>query len=261
MEAAGWSASTPDDPAQLHLAIEATKLALADIYAHVADPAHMRISPLALLEPAYLKKRAALIDPDRAGDPGHGAPPSGGTVCFSVADADGMMVSFIQSNFQGFGSGVVIPETGIALHNRGAGFVVEEGHPNCVAPRKRPFHTIIPGFATTAAGQPLMAFGLMGGPMQAQGHLQLALRILAYGQNPQAAADAPRWRVDRGRRVGLEHGTDPALISYLQKRGHDTLTNAPDTAFAYGGAQIVARHSSGYVAGTDPRKDGLALAR
>jgi gamma-glutamyltranspeptidase / glutathione hydrolase len=214
----------------------------------------------ALLDPAYLAKRAALIDPDRAGDPGYGAPRSGGTVCLSAADSNGMMISFIQSNYKGFGSGIVVPGTGISLQNRGSGFSLKEGHPNLVAPRKRPFHTIIPGFAMTPAGEPLMAFGLMGGPMQAQGHLQLAQRILKYGQNPQAAADAPRWRVVSGRKVAVEPGMDASLLAALESKGHEIVTDLPDNDFAFGGAQIVMRHADGYVAGSDPRKDGLALA-
>jgi gamma-glutamyltranspeptidase / glutathione hydrolase len=172
-----------------------------------------------------------------------------------------MMVSFIQSNYKGFGSGVVVPNTGIALHNRGVGFTLEPGHVNQVGPRKRPFHTIIPGFVMDLNGAPLMAFGLMGGPMQAQGHLQLVLRILGYGQNPQAAADAPRWRIDAGRKIGIEPGADPALIDYLRARGHEVVTEALDSTFSFGGAQIVLKTADGYVAGSDPRKDGQALAR
>src|SRR5207237_6208178 len=128
---------------------------------------------------------AALIDRHRAGDPGHGTPGRGGTVCLSAGDRTGLMISFIQSNYMGFGSGVVVPGTGISLQNRGSGFNLRAGHANEVGPRKRPVHTIIPGFAMDADGSPLMAFGLMGGMMQAQGHLQLALLILRPGQTPQ----------------------------------------------------------------------------
>lgn len=261
LDAAGWKPSSPDDPQQLHLAIEAMKLALADIYRHLADVDSMPFTPDALLDPAYLRERAKLIDPDRARDPGHGDPRPGGTVCLAAADENGMMVSFIQSNYKGFGSGVVVPDTGIALHNRGIGFTLEPGHANRVAPRKLPFHTIIPGFATDLDGNPLMAFGVMGGPIQAQAHLQIALRILGYGQNPQAAADAPRWRIDTGRRVGIEPGTDPALIEYLKARGHEVVSEELDATFSFGGAQIILRTADGYVAGSDPRKDGQALAR
>jgi len=260
LEAVGLGDRDVDDPATVHAAIEATKLAMADLAGHVADSAAMTVSPASLLDDAYLARRARLIDPAHAGDPGHGTPGRGGTVCLSAADRDGMMISFIQSNYMRFGSGVVVPGTGISLQNRGAGFTLERGHANEVAPRKRPFHTIIPGFVMDRDGRPLMAFGLMGGPMQAQGHLQLALRILAYGQNPQTAADAPRWRILSGRRVAVEPTMRPRLLEGLRTRGHEIVVEAPDAAFAFGGAQIVMRAEDGYVAGSDPRKDGQALA-
>lgn len=261
MEARQIWGATPDDADEIHVAIEATKLALADLDAHVGDRDHMRLSAEDLLADDYLAARAALIDPARAGDPGHGRPGPGGTVCLSVADRDGMMISFIQSNYMGFGSGVVVPGTGISLQNRGAGFKLTDGHPNQVGPGKRPFHTIIPGFVTDQDGAPRMAFGLMGGPMQAQGHLQMAVRILKHGQNPQAAADAPRWRVVEGRKVSIEQGLSPALRQDLAARGHELVAASVDSAFAFGGAQIVLRTASGYVGGSDPRKDGLALGR
>jgi gamma-glutamyltranspeptidase/glutathione hydrolase len=249
----------PDEPDTVHLSIEATKLALADLQQHVADPGAMRFSPRDLLDPAYLAERARLIDRDSAGDPGHGTPRAGGTVCLSAADANGMMVSFIQSNYMGFGSGVVVPGTGISLQNRGAGFSLQRGHANEVAPRKRPFHTIIPGFVMDTAGAPLMAFGLMGGPMQAQGHLQMALRVLRHGQNPQTAADAPRWRVLGGRRVAMEPSWPVETLTMLQAMGHEILIEPTDQLYAFGGAQLVLRHGDGYVAGSDPRKDGQAV--
>jgi len=249
-----------DSLVENHAAIEATKLAFADLNQFVADPETMEFAPKALINPAYLARRAALFDPRTAGDPGHGAPAQGGTVCLSAADADGMMISFIQSNYMGFGSGVVVPGTGISLQNRGCGFSLDPNHPNVVGSRKQPFHTIIPGFAMTADGRPLMAFGLMGGPMQAQGHLQMALRILKHHQNPQAAADAPRWRVMSGKRVAVERGMDSRLIEGLQALGHELVTDEPDGDFAFGGAQIIVSTDSGYVAGSDHRKDGLALA-
>jgi gamma-glutamyltranspeptidase/glutathione hydrolase len=170
-----------------------------------------------------------------------------------------MMVSFIQSNYLHFGSGVVVPGTGISLQNRGAGFVLDPAHPNAVGPRKRPFHTIIPGFATDANGGPRMAFGLMGGPMQAQGHVQLALRILAAGQNPQAAADAPRWRLTGGLGLAVEPEMDERTVETLRQLGHEVEVESDKEAFNFGGAQIVLRTGDGYVAGSDPRKDGLAI--
>lgn len=261
LESHGPAGAGPDDPDAVHALIEACKIALADLYRHVGDIEGMAVSPQRLLDPRYLAARARLLDPARAGDPGHGTPSPGGTVCLAAADADGMMVSFIQSNYMGFGSGIVVPETGISLQNRGASFTLQEGHPNRVGPRKRPFHTIIPGFATTADGAPLMAFGLMGGPMQAQGHAQLADRIFRFGQNPQAAADAPRWRILSGRSVAVEASMEPALIEELEARGHRIVVEEPTDNFAFGGAQIILRTAGGYVAGSDPRKDGMAAAR
>ena len=258
MAAAGLGDRPADDPATLHLAIEATKLAMADLAQHVADPDHMHDPPAALIDPGYLARRAALVDPRRAGDPRHGAPRPGGTVYLAAADADGMMVSFIQSNFMGFGSGVVVPGTGISLQNRGSGFVLRPGHANRVGPRKRPFHTIIPGFATTGDGRPLLAFGVMGGAMQAQGHVQLALRILAHGKNPQAAIDAPRWRVTGGCRVAVEPGFPAATRAALADLGHELAVEEVSAFSAFGGAQAILELPGGYVAGSDPRKDGQA---
>ncbi|WP_273691777.1 gamma-glutamyltransferase family protein [Ketogulonicigenium vulgare] len=256
-----FEAQGVDSVETTHLMIEATKLALADADRFIADVDAMEFDPAALLEPAYLAARRALIDPHSAGLPGHGAPRPGGTVYLTVADAEGRMVSFIQSNYMGFGSGVVVDGTGISLQNRGAGFNVTAGHPNCVAPGKRPFHTIIPGFATTADGSaPLMSFGVMGGPMQAQGHLQMAVRVLAYGQNPQAAADAPRWRVVEGRQVAVESTFPPELVAGLRALGHDIIIESPDAVFGFGGAQLIVVGEEGYVAGSDPRKDGQAVA-
>ncbi|MEM9148613.1 MAG: gamma-glutamyltransferase, partial [Pseudomonadota bacterium] len=213
----------------------------------------------ALLDPAYLAERARLIDPDRAQDFGAGAPRQGGTVYLSAADASGMMVSFIQSNYAGFGSGVVVPGTGISLQNRGLGFVTTPGHPNRVGPRKRPFHTIIPGFLMRG-GAPLMAFGVMGGPIQAQGHLQMVLRTQLWGQDVQAAVDAPRWRVTEGQGVAVETSMAPALRQALEAKGHVLDTQPPDAAFGFGGAQLIHRlPGGGYAAGSDPRKDGAAV--
>ena len=249
-----------DDVETIHLAIESTKLALADLTRHVGDFDHMDVTPAQMLDPAYLALRAGLIDRRVASDPGPGALRPGGTVYVAAADAQGGMVSFIQSNYMGFGSGVVVPQTGISLQNRGAGFVLTPGHANQTRPRRRPFHTIIPGFAMTEAGEPLMSFGVMGGPMQAQGHVQMALRVLGYGQNPQAAADAPRWRVVGGRTVAVEPELGDAAIQGLRERGHDVVVESAEGMFAFGGAQLVLRDGGGYVAGSDPRKDGQAVA-
>ncbi len=250
-----------DSVETLHLMIEATKIALVDTDRHVADIEAMRIAPGDLLDEGYLATRRKLIDRASAGLPAYGAPGPGGTVYLAAADAQGRMVSFIQSNYMGFGSGVVVPGTGISMQNRGAGFSLAADHPNCVAPGKRPFHTIIPGFATDRAGSAArMAFGVMGGPMQAQGHLQMAVRTLAYGQNPQAAADAPRWRVVSGRKVAVEATFDPQLAAGLADLGHEIIVESPDAVFGFGGAQIIACGEEGYIAGSDPRKDGQAVA-
>lgn len=153
-------------------------------------------------------------------------PNNPGTVYVTAADAQGRIVSLIQSNFMGFGSGIVVPHTGISLHNRGAGFVLETGHPNQVAGGKRPYHTILPGFVT-AGGQPQLSFGLVGGHLQPQGHVQLLVRLRDYGQNPQTAVDAPRWQVTEDFQLALEPGWDQTVVEELQRRGHRILTQQP----------------------------------
>ncbi|MHC4448190.1 MAG: gamma-glutamyltransferase family protein [Planctomycetota bacterium] len=251
-------ADLPVDSADsLHLQIEAMKLAFADGFRHIADPESMEIDPEALLEPAYLKQRAALIDPHRAQDPGLGSPISGGTVYLTAADAAGTMVSYIQSNYTGFGSGIVIPGAGIAMQNRGACFTTTAGHPNEVGPGKRPYHTIIPGFVTRGRA-PVMSFGVMGGLMQPQGHAQVMIRLADYGQNPQAALDAPRWRVDGGLKVNIEPGFDPAVYESLRERGHDVRIAEARTV-SHGGGQVIYRLEDGYFAASDLRRDGQAV--
>lgn len=254
----GMADLAPDSADALHMQIEAMKIAFADVYAYAADLTHMRdVTVEHLLAPDYLGRRAKLLDPARAQDFGVGAPREGGTVCLAAADEAGMMVSFIQSNYAGFGSGVVVPETGISLQNRGFGFTLERGHPNQVGPSKRPFHTIIPGFVMQD-GAPLMAFGLMGGPIQAQGHVQMMIRTQLWNQDPQTAADAPRWRYVAGRQVAIESTVSDAVAADLVARGHQIVREPPDSAFGFGGAQLVRRIADGYVAGSDPRKDGCA---
>ncbi|MGC1506257.1 MAG: gamma-glutamyltransferase family protein [Sulfitobacter sp.] len=248
-----------EDPAAFHLQIEAMKLALRDAERYVADPAAMTgVSADALLDDGYLAARARLINPDKAQDFGAGAPKHGGTVYLSTADASGMMVSFIQSNYAGFGSGVVVPGTGVALQNRGAGFSLDPSHQNVVDGGKRPFQTIIPGFLMQG-DQPLMSFGVMGGPMQAQGHVQMVLRTQLWGQDVQMAADAPRWRVTEGLGVACETTLPASTIETLRAMGHEISLEAPDNAFGFGGAQLVHRLGArGYAGGSDPRKDGAA---
>ncbi|MFK7761709.1 MAG: gamma-glutamyltransferase family protein [Roseobacter sp.] len=249
-----------DDPLAFHLQIEAMKLALRDTEAYVADLDHMKsISVSDLLDDGYLAARAKEINTGSATNFGAGAPKHGGTVYLTAADENGMMVSFIQSNYAGFGSGVVVPGTGVALQNRGAGFSLDPAHQNYVGPGKRPFHTIIPGFLM-GADAPLMSFGVMGGPMQAQGHVQMVLRTQLWGQDPQMAADAPRWRVTDGLGLALETTLPATTIETLQNMGHAVTLEAPDNAFGFGGAQLIHRLGArGYVAGSDPRKDGAAM--
>lgn len=249
-----------DDPRAFHYQWEALKLAFRDADAYVADADHMKhVTSQDLLSPDYLAERAREISADKATDFKAGAPKHGGTVYVTAADASGMMVSFIQSNYAGFGSGICIPETGIHLQNRGLGFTLEPGHVNQVGPGKRPFHTIIPGFLMKD-GAPLTSFGVMGGPIQAQGHVQMALRTQLWGQDPQTAIDAPRWRVINGLQVACESTFPAETISTLRDMGHQISLETPDSAFGFGGAQLIERlPGGGYIAGSDPRKDGQAV--
>ena len=246
-----------DSPDYLHVQIEAMKLAFGDLYHYVSDRASMRVRPQDLLDPAYLAERVKKIDMQRALDPGHGLPPGAGTVYLTAADESGMMVSYIQSNFTGFGSGVVVPGTGISLHGRGAGFVTTAGHANQVAPNKRPFHTIIPAFVTRD-GQPVMSYGVMASSMQAQGHSQVMVRYADVGQNPQAAIDAPRWRIDTGLKVAIERGFKPEVYEELTRRGHQLLL-AERMSTNFGRAQLIHRLQDGYLAASEWRTDGQAV--
>jgi gamma-glutamyltranspeptidase / glutathione hydrolase len=254
----GISQCKVDSIDAMHLQIEAMKLAFADLNAYVADQAYMKsVTVQHLLDPGYLAGRAKSIDPLRAKVFGAGAPKLGGTVCLAAADESGMMISYIQSNYAGFGSGVVVPETGISLQNRAHGFSLEQGHPNQVGGGKRPFQTIIPGFITRS-GRPAMAFGLMGGPIQAQGHVQMFLRTQLWNQDPQTAADAPRWRFMNGLNVAIEPAAGEDLLAGLEHLGHRIIRETPQESFGFGGAQLVHAVDGGFVAGSDPRKDGHA---
>lgn len=331
---------------ELHLVIEGLKLAFADAYSFVADPASMRVTPEELLDPAYLASRRGLIQMGKAmleaspgfpdgGNPPHGssssgARPNGGTgqdvpvsrggcgggaatasfpgaadladggagaadptatatatattgapgrrlrglrgrkhrgcqpfdgdtVYLCTADASGMMVSYIQSNYMGFGSGIVIPGTGISMQNRGCGFTLEEGHPNRLAPGKRPYHTIIPAFITRD-GVPLAAFGVMGGDMQPQGHVQVVLGLIDHALNPQAAIDAPRVRVLKGREVAVEPAVGRGVAEELARWGHQIRVDEEPAGF--GGGQLIWRDpdTGVFICGSEPRKDGAAVA-
>ncbi len=242
-----------------HLQIEAMKLAFADVYKYVAEPAAMEVTVDQMLDDAYLASRARLIDMKKAQDFGAGNPVKGGTIYLTAADENGMMVSFIQSNYMGFGSGCVEPEFGVSLQNRGHGFSLNAGI-NQVAPGKRPFHTIIPAFVTKN-GQPVMSYGVMGANMQPQGHMQTLVRMLDYGQSPQAACDAPRWRYNDGFEINVEAAMNQATVRGLAERGH-RMEVINDSYQDFGSGQFIWRVGDpkveGYVAASDSRRDGQA---
>ena len=242
-----------------HLQIEAMKLAFADVYKYVADPSSMEVTVGQMLDDAYLSARARLIDMKKAQDFGAGNPVKGGTIYLTAADENGMMVSFIQSNYMGFGSGCVEPEFGVSLQNRGHGFSLSAGI-NQVAPGKRPFHTIIPAFLTQG-GQPVMSYGVMGANMQPQGHMQTLVRMLDYKQSPQAACDAPRWRYNEGFEINVESAMNAATVEGLAARGH-RMEVINDSYQDFGSGQFIWRAGDpkveGYVAASDSRRDGQA---
>jgi gamma-glutamyltranspeptidase / glutathione hydrolase len=247
--------------AYLHHLIEAKKLAYADLDRFVGDADHLAMPAAQMLTDEFIAERRGHLDPTRARervDPGPLRTKSE-TIYLAVADADGNMVSFINSNYDYFGSGIVVPGTGFALHNRGAGFTLTPDLPNTVAPGKRPFHTLIPGFVTRTVGgrdAPYMSFGLMGGGVQAQGHVQFLLNHFVFGMDVQEAIDAPRFRHYDGQRVALEAPIGDSVRAALTAMGH-VLIDQPTIAF--GGAQAIVRLPKGFAAGSDPRKDGMAV--
>jgi gamma-glutamyltranspeptidase/glutathione hydrolase len=243
----------------LHVLIEAMKLAFADAYRYIADPEMVEVPVEGLLSPTYTQERRRLIDMERAGDPVPGIPRAGDdTVYLTVVDEARNAVSFINSNYAGIGSGMVGGATGIALQNRGAGFRLDPEHPNCLAPRKRPFHTIIPALVNRD-GRPLYSMGVMGGPMQPQGHLQVVVNLVDLGMDPQRALDAPRFRVLGERRITLESGVPKDVVGELRRRGHEIAP--PDRPGSYGGGQIIHidPETGALAGGSDPRKDGCAV--
>jgi len=251
----------PDSVTVQHLQIEAMKLAFADVYRYVSDPRTMPVSSQQLLDPDYLAERAKLIDPGKAQYFGPGVPDAGGTIYLSAADESGMMISFIQSNYKGFGSGIVVPGTGISMQNRGTGFSMDPDSPNVVAGRKKPFHTIIPGFLSKQ-GKPVMSFGVMGGDIQPQGHLQTLVRMLDFDQQPQAACCAPRWKVNRDFTIDVESTMSPEVVAGLRALGH-VMKSIEDPYMDFGSGQFIWRLSDdiedGYVAASDSRRDGQAV--
>jgi len=247
--------------AYLHHLIEAKKLAYADLDRFVGDAEHLDMPAEEMLTDRFIAERRSHLSPSRAQvrvDPGPLLTQSE-TIYLTAADAEGNMVSLINSNYDYFGSGIVVPGTGFALQNRGAGFTLTQGLPNTVAPGKRPFHTLIPGFVTRSVGgreQAYMSFGLMGGGMQAQGHVQFLLNYLVFGMDLQAAIDAPRFRHLDGLRVALEAPVGDAVRRRLTAMGHVLVERPPG---AFGGAQAIVRLPQGFAAGSDPRKDGMAV--
>jgi len=238
-----------------HLQIEAMKLAFADVHRYVADSRFLEMPIERLLDKAYARSRQQLIGETAISQAIPGLP-KGGTVYLVAADGE-LMVSFIQSNYMGFGSGILVPGTGIALHNRGFGFTLEAGHPNQVGSAKRPFHTLIPGFLTRD-GQPLGPFGVMGGPMQPQGHLQVVLNLSDYQMNAQAALDAPRWQFVQKKKVLLEQAVPQHVAQTLASKGHDVTVSAE--AGLFGKGQVILRQDGVLVAASEPRADGMAIA-
>ena len=247
-----------EQAADWHTQVEAMKLALADTHAFVADPDVAAVPTEALLSAAHADRRRTLIG-GRAVDPVPVDPRASDTVYLCATDEDGMMVSFIQSNFAGFGSGVVVPGVGVSLQNRGSGFSLEPGHANELAPGKRPFHTIIPGFLTRG-GEAVGPFGVMGGHMQAQGHLQVALSTIDEGLDPQSALERPRWFWDAATgQVLVEQSAGPDAVAALRARGHDAVVAEHSGVFGRGQA-LWRLAGGGYVAGSEPRADGVPMA-
>jgi len=244
-----------DDPRGLHLQIEAMKRGFADAHAYVCDPRHSPVDVEQLLGEGNVTTHRTHLG-ETAHDPATPAPSTGGTVYLAAADGEGQMVSLIQSNYMGFGSGVVVPGTGIGLHNRGHNFNLQPGHPNLLAPGKRPYHTIIPGFLGRVDGTPVGPFGVMGGFMQPQGHLQVVLNTLRYGMNPQQALDAPRWQWLHGRSVEVEHALGAQAARALAARGHEVRVQLDPGSFGRG--QIIWRNPETGVleGGTESRTDG-----
>ena len=253
----GFEFSYRDCADTIHKQLEAMKLAFVDGKRYVADPRYMKVTVEELLSEEYAAKRRALIGHD-AIMPEPGTPKSGGTIYLCTADGEGNMVSYIQSNYQGFGSGVVIPGTGIALQNRGANFCMDESMENCIGPGKKAFHTIIPSFLTKD-GQAVGPFGVMGGFMQPQGHVQVVTNTIDFLMNPQEALDAPRWQWVGEKKIHVERGFPYGVTEELVRRGHEISVLAESGTFGRG--QIIWRDEHGVLCGaSEPRADGMVAA-
>lgn len=253
----GMEIGAKDTGDTFHKQIEAMKLAFADGMHYIADPRYMQTRVEELLSDAYAAQRRALIG-ETALEPTHGKPFCGGTVYLCTADGEGNMVSFIQSNYKDFGSGIVLPGYGINLNDRGAGFSLNPELDDYLAPRKKPYHTIIPGFLTHE-GEAVGPFGVMGAYMQPQGHVQVIMNTVDWLLNPQTALDAPRWQWIAGKEIWLESSVAPEIVEDLRRRGHEVRVLEDDTTFGRG--EIIWRDSNGVLAGaTEPRADGVVAA-
>ncbi|GGK34209.1 gamma-glutamyltransferase [Caldalkalibacillus thermarum] len=254
----GFQFEARDSVETFHKQIEAVKLAFADGLKYITQLDRMRVKVEDLLDEAYAEQRRSLIT-DTALQPEAGEPPRGGTVYLAAADGEGNMVSFIQSNYMGFGSGIVIPETGIAMQNRGHNFSMDPAHDNALAPGKKTYHTIIPGFLTKG-NQPVGPFGVMGGFMQPQGHVQVIMNTIDFHLNPQAALDAPRWQWKKDKVVEVDPSFPEHIAQALARKGHH-IQRALDHG-GFGRGQIIWRDpKTGVLAGgTEPRTDGHIAA-
>jgi len=255
----------PLGPERLHLLVEAMRLAFADARRYVADPASAEVPVVELLSEGYLRERRALLDPRRAHpDASFGRPrPGAGTVYLCAVDRDGNACSFINSNYKGFGSGIVPRGFGFSLQNRGLGFDLDPAHPNALAPRKRPYHTIIPGLLTREEGGLWGPFGVMGGFMQPQGHLQVVCALADDGLDPQAALDRPRFCIPTGTADGdvlLEEGIPEATLAELAARGHRVQRVGGYGRILFGKGQAIRRDAGGALwGGSDLRADGVPV--
>ncbi len=250
----GYEFSDSEAMETRHKQIEALKLAFSDGQKYITDHSHMTQTIEAMLSEGYAEERRSLIGTE-ARQPEPGEPPKGGTVYLATADSEGNMVSFIQSNYMGFGSGLVVPGTGIALQNRGHNFSMDENHDNCIAPGKKTYHTIIPGFLTKN-NQPVGPFGVMGGFMQPQGHLQVVMNTVDFHLNPQAALDAPRWQWIKDKTVEVESTFPHHTAQGLSDKGHDVKIALEPNSFGRG--QIIWRDPETGVltGGSETRTDG-----
>jgi gamma-glutamyltranspeptidase/glutathione hydrolase len=258
----GWDPA-PDGPLgaiRLHRHLEAARLAYRDRNAFLADPLQVEVPVAHLTDPAYLAALRGLIRDDVA----LGALPPAGeaemrrhgdTVCLSVVDRDGNVCSLINSLFDAFGSGILGERSGVMLHDRGLGFRIQRGHPNCIAPRKRPLHTIIPGMVTRD-GEPVISYGVMGGAFQPMGHTLFLTNMIDYGLDIQEAIDLPRVLAFGGK-VEVERGVPLSVVDQLARRGH--AIERLDRPHGGGQAILIDRARGVLIGGSDPRKDGLAM--